>query len=198
MTGMKNSRTKSAMIHQRRDSQHADLSADIKLYSDEDIGQLLAEITSDSLILVLDGIQDPQNLGACLRSADAAGVAAVIFPKDRAVGLTSVVRNIASGAAESLRLIQVTNLSRAMKTLKDLGYWLVGTADKADKSLFDADLTGQIAIVLGAEGKGLRRLTRENCDFLVSIPMQGSVPCLNVSAATAVCLFEAVRQRRPE
>lgn len=192
---MNSHKPKSPPTRPRRDSRHADLATDIKLYDEEDLGRMLADSQADALVLVLDGLQDPQNLGACLRSADAAGVSAVIFPKDRAVGLTSTVRSIASGAAESLRLIQVTNLARSMITLKECGFWLVGAADEADKSLYDADLTGRLAMVMGAEGKGLRRLTRDRCDYLVSIPMRGSVSCLNVSAATAVCLFEAVRQR---
>jgi 23S rRNA (guanosine2251-2'-O)-methyltransferase len=148
------------------------------------------------LLLVLDGVQDPHNLGACLRSADAAGVTAVIAPRDRAAGLTPVVRKVAAGAAESVPFVSVVNLARTLRELKDRGLWLVGAADDADKSLFEADFTGPTAVVLGSEGEGMRRLTRESCDQLVSIPMAGAVESLNVSVATGVVLFEAVRQRR--
>jgi 23S rRNA (guanosine2251-2'-O)-methyltransferase len=148
------------------------------------------------LLLVLDGVQDPHNLGACLRSADAAGVAAVIAPRDRAAGLTPVVRKVAAGAAESVPFVSVVNLARTLRDLKDRGIWLIGTADDADKTLFEADFTGPTALVMGSEGEGMRRLTRESCDQLVSIPMAGAVESLNVSVATGVALFEAVRQRR--
>jgi 23S rRNA (guanosine2251-2'-O)-methyltransferase len=147
------------------------------------------------LLLVLDGVQDPHNLGACLRSADAAGVAAVIVPRDRAAGLTPVVRKVAAGAAETVPLVPVVNLARTLRDLKDRGVWLVGTDDAADKTLYDADLKGPLALVMGSEGEGMRRLTRECCDQLVSIPMAGAVESLNVSVATGVALFEAVRQR---
>lgn len=148
------------------------------------------------LLLVLDGVTDPHNLGACLRSADAAGVAAVIVPRDRAAGLTPVVRKVAAGAAESVPLIAVVNLARTLRELKERGLWLVGAADDASRTLYDVDLTGPTVLVLGSEGEGLRRLTREACDELVSIPMAGAVESLNVSVATGVALFEAVRQRR--
>jgi 23S rRNA (guanosine2251-2'-O)-methyltransferase len=148
------------------------------------------------LLLVLDGVTDPHNLGACLRSADAAGVAAVIVPRDRAVGLTPVVRKVAAGAAETVPLVQVVNLARTLRELRERGVWLVGTADDAPRSLFEVDFTGPTALVLGSEGEGMRRLTREACDQLVSIPMRGVVESLNVSVATGVVLFEAVRQRR--
>jgi 23S rRNA (guanosine2251-2'-O)-methyltransferase len=147
------------------------------------------------LLLVLDGVQDPHNLGACLRSADAAGVAAVIVPRDRAAGLTPVVRKVAAGAAETVPLVPVVNMARTLRDLKDRGVWLVGTDDAADKTLYDADLKGPLALVMGSEGEGMRRLTRECCDQLVSIPMAGAVESLNVSVATGVALFEAVRQR---
>jgi 23S rRNA (guanosine2251-2'-O)-methyltransferase len=147
------------------------------------------------LLLVLDGVQDPHNLGACLRSADAAGVTAVIAPRDRAAGLTPVARKVAAGAAETVPFVPVVNLARALRDLKDRGIWLVGTDDNAEKTLFEADLTGPVALVMGSEGEGLRRLTRECCDQLVSIPMAGAVESLNVSVATGVVLFEAVRQR---
>lgn len=147
-------------------------------------------------VLVLDGVQDPHNLGACMRSADAAGVHAVIAPRDRASGLTPVVRKVAAGAAETVPFVPVVNLARTLRDLKSRGIWLVGTDDAADKTLFDVDLKGPLAIVMGSEGEGMRRLTRENCDVLVRIPMAGAVESLNVSVATGVVLFEAVRQRR--
>ena len=147
------------------------------------------------LLLVLDGVQDPHNLGACIRSADAAGVTAVIVPRDRAAGLTAVARKVAAGAAETVPFIPVVNLARALRDLKERGVWLVGTDDAADRTLFEADLTGPLALVMGSEGEGLRRLTRECCDQLVSIPMAGAVESLNVSVATGVVLFEAVRRR---
>lgn len=148
------------------------------------------------LLLVLDGVTDPHNLGACLRSADAAGVAAVIVPRDRAAGMTPVVRKVAAGAAETVPLVQVVNLARTLRELKERGVWLVGTSDDATRALYDLDLTGPTALVLGSEGEGLRRLTREACDELVAIPMAGAVESLNVSVAAGVALFEAVRQRR--
>jgi 23S rRNA (guanosine2251-2'-O)-methyltransferase len=148
------------------------------------------------LLLVLDGVQDPHNLGACLRSADAAGVAAVIAPRDRAAGLTPVARKVAAGAAETVPFIAVVNLARTLRGLKERGIWLVGTDESADKSVHEVDLDGPLAIVMGSEGEGLRRLTRECCDQLVSIPMAGAVESLNVSVATGVVLFEVVRQRR--
>ena len=147
------------------------------------------------LLLVLDGVQDPHNLGACLRSADAAGVTAVIAPRDRAAGLTPVARKVAAGAAETVPFVPVVNLARVLRDLQGRGIWLVGTDDTADKTLFEADLTGPVALVMGSEGEGLRRLTRECCDQLVSIPMAGAVESLNVSVATGIVLFEAVRQR---
>lgn len=148
------------------------------------------------LLLVLDGVTDPHNLGACLRTADAAGVDAVIVPRDKSAQLTSVARKVACGAAEVVPLIRVTNLARTLKTLQqDYNVWIVGTAGEADSSLYQSKLTGALALVMGAEGDGMRRLTREHCDQLVSIPMQGSVSSLNVSVATGVCLFEIVRQR---
>jgi len=146
-------------------------------------------------LLVLDGVTDPHNLGACLRTADAAGVDAVIVPKDRAAGLTPTARKVACGAAETVPFFQVTNLARTLKQLNDNEVWIVGTAGEAENSLYDIKLTGKLAIVMGAEEKGMRRLTRENCDQLVKMPMAGQVESLNVSVATGVCLFEAVRQR---
>lgn len=166
--------------------------------AEQDLTALLAKAESAPLLLVLDGVTDPHNLGACLRSADAAGVTAVIVPKDKAVGLTPVVRKVASGAAETVPLVVVTNLARCLQSLQEQGIWLVGTDDEASVSLYEQDLTGPLAIVMGSEGAGLRRLTRECCDHLVSIPMAGELSSLNVSVATGVTLFEAVRQRQPK
>lgn len=178
-----------------RHHKHTDLGAATQTKSEDDLFQILNGLEDDPFLLIIDGVQDPHNLGACMRSAEAAGVHAVIVPRDRAVGLTDVVRLAAAGAAELIPLVQVTNLARTMKALKDVGLWLVGTADKGDSYLYDVDMAGPLAIVMGAEGKGLRHLTAEYCDFLVRIPMHGKVGCLNVSVATGVCLFEAVRQR---
>lgn len=160
------------------------------------LDDLLDRLQAPPFLLVLDGIQDPHNLGACLRSADATGVHAVIVPRDRAAGLSPVVRKVASGAAEVVPLIQVVNLARTLKMLKERNVWVVGTDDQADKSLFESDLKGPLALVLGAEGPGLRRLTKESCDALITIPMVGAVESLNVSVATGVVLYEALRQRR--
>jgi len=172
----------------------ARLSADHE-YREGDIPALL-ERSACPLVLVLDGVTDPHNLGACLRSADAAGVDFVIAPRDKAVGLTPVVRKVACGAAEVIPFIQVTNLARTLRALQEAGVWIVGTAGEADVALYEQDLKGPVALVLGAEGGGMRRLTREYCDFLVNLPMAGSVSSLNVSVAAGICLFEAVRQRR--
>jgi len=167
-------------------------------YNEHDLDELLTGLNVPPLLLILDGVQDPHNLGACLRTADAAGAHAVIAPRDRAVGLTPIVRKVASGAAESIAFIQVTNLARTLRDLKDKGVWLVGADGEAEKEIYGADLCGPIAIVMGAEGQGLRRLTREHCDFLVRIPLAGTVESLNVSVAAGICLFEAVRQRRAD
>jgi len=147
------------------------------------------------LILVLDGVQDPHNLGACLRTADAAAVNAVIAPVDRSASISPVVRKVAAGAADSVNFFQVTNLARTLSQLKEAGVWVYGATDAADAPLYQQDLTGSVALVMGAEGSGIRRLTRDACDGLFSIPMQGSVSSLNVSVATGVTLFEVVRQR---
>ena len=156
----------------------------------------IASLTTLPFLLILDQVQDPHNLGACLRSADAAGVHAVITPKDRACSLTPTVCKVASGAADTVPLFQVTNLVNTLNWLKKQGIWLIGTAGESQQSLFDTSLTGAIALILGAEGKGLRRLTRETCDSLIAIPMLGKVESLNVSVATGVCLYEALRQRQ--
>lgn len=159
------------------------------------LDELLDKAGPAPLLLVLDGVQDPHNLGACLRTADAAGVKAVIVPRDRAAGLSPTVRKVASGAAETVPLIQVVNLARTLRWLKERQIWIVGTDDEAPKSIYETDLKGPLAIVLGAEGPGLRRLTKEHCDALVGIPMRGVVESLNVSVATGVVLYEALRQR---
>ena len=156
---------------------------------------VLEDLSENALILVLDGIQDPHNLGACLRVADAAGAHAVIAPKDRAVGLNATAIKVASGAADTVPYIVVTNLSRTLRELQDAGVWCIGAAGEATKSVYEIDMKGPVALVLGAEGDGLRRLTRDTCDELVKIPMYGSVESLNVSVATGICLFEARRQR---
>ncbi len=169
----------------------------VALAQDErELAPLLEGLSEPPFLLVLDQVQDPHNLGACLRSADAAGVHAVLLPGRRAAGLSATVRRVACGAAESVPLVQVGNLARALRALRDRGIWLVGAAGDGDTLLYEADLRGPLALVLGGEGKGLRRLTREHCDVLVRIPMAGSVASVNVSVATGICLFEAVRQRR--
>ena len=159
------------------------------------LDELLDAIEGPPLLLVLDGVTDPHNLGACLRVADGAGAHAVIAPKDRAVGLNATAAKVASGAADTVPYITVTNLARTMRELKERDIWLIGTTDDADKTLYEADFSGPAALVMGSEGEGMRRLTRENCDVLVSIPMHGAVESLNVSVASGVCLFEARRQR---
>jgi len=161
-----------------------------------DLGAIFDNTQRPPLLLILDGVQDPHNLGACLRTADAAGAQALIAPKDKAVGLTAVACKVASGAARTIPYIQVTNLSRTVAGLKERGIWLIGTAAEATAGLFETDLTGPLALVLGGEGKGLRRLTRERCDLLVRLPMLGTVESLNVSVAAGICLYEVLRQRR--
>jgi len=166
---------------------------------DTELGRFIDTIEppSSALLLILDQVQDPHNFGACLRSADAAGVNAVIVAKDNACPMTPVVQKVASGAAETVPVFRVTNLSRTMENLKQAGIWLIGTSDKASNSLFQESLTGPLAIVMGAEGKGMRKLTEKNCDSLVNLPMAGSVvSSLNVSVATGVCLYEVLRQRQ--
>jgi 23S rRNA (guanosine2251-2'-O)-methyltransferase len=159
---------------------------------------LLTAVTEPALVLVLDGVSDPHNLGACLRTADAAGATAVVAPRDRAASLTPVVRKVAAGAAETVPFAQVTNLARSLRDMKQAGLWIVGTAEDGEKDLYDADLSGPLAIVVGSEGRGLRRLTLECCDFSLRLPMRGAVASLNVSVAAGVALYEALRQRRPK
>lgn len=160
----------------------------------EGLEDLLDSLKEPPLLLVLDGVTDPHNLGACLRVADAAGAQAVIAPKDRAAGVSAVVSKIASGAAESVPYYMVTNLARTIDDLKDRNIWIVGADERAEKTLYEAALPESVAWVLGAEGEGMRRLTRERCDLLVKIPMRGSVESLNVSVASGVCLYESVRR----
>ncbi len=160
-----------------------------------DVDEVLEDLNEPALLLVLDGVTDPHNLGACLRSADAFGVHAVIAPKDRAAGLSAVAMKAASGAAESVPYITVTNLARTLRELKDRNILIIGTDDEAPGTLMDADFSGPAALILGAEGAGMRRLTREHCDLLVRIPMYGQVESLNVSVSAGVCLYEARRQR---
>lgn len=156
---------------------------------------VLEQPVGNPFFLVLDHIQDPHNFGACLRTADAAGVQGVILTRDQSVGITPVVAKVASGAAETMPVYRVTNLARALIWLKESGIWVVGAAGEAERTVFETDLTVPLALVMGAEGKGMRRLTRESCDMLVSIPMLGQVESLNVSVATGVLLYEALRQR---
>jgi 23S rRNA (guanosine2251-2'-O)-methyltransferase len=157
--------------------------------------ELIEEATKPIFLLILDQVQDPHNLGACLRSADAAGVDAVIAPKDRSVGITPTVSKVASGAAETVPFVQVTNLARTIEQLKALNVWVYGASANAQKTLYECDLSGRVALVLGGEGAGLRHLTEESCDELLKIPMQGQVESLNVSVAAGIFLFEVVRQR---
>ena len=177
--------------------QHQGIIARVKpgrQYQENDLPDLIASL-DQPFLLILDGVTDPHNLGACLRSADAAGVHAVIVPKDRSAQLNATAKKVACGAAESVPLIRVTNLARTMRMLQEENIWIVGTAGEADHTLYQSKMTGRLALVMGAEGEGMRRLTREHCDELISIPMAGSVSSLNVSVATGICLFEAVRQR---
>lgn len=161
-----------------------------------DLMEILTNLTGPALLLVLDGVQDPHNLGACLRGAAAAGVHAVIAPRDRAVGLTPAVRKVASGAAEITPFVQVTNLARTLRALQKNGIWIFGTSCAAEPTIYEWDLNRPLALVMGAEEHGLRRLTAEHCDFLAQIPLNGAVQSLNVAVATGICLFEALRQRR--
>jgi 23S rRNA (guanosine2251-2'-O)-methyltransferase len=165
------------------------------LWQEAQLLRAVEDKSGPALILVLDGVTDPHNLGACLRSADAAGVDAVVVPRDKSADLNPVSRKVACGAAEVVPFVRVTNLARTLQALKERGVWLFGAAGEAEKTLYNSDLTLSMALVMGAEGSGLRRLTREQCDFLVRLPMAGSVSSLNVSVATGICLFEVVRQR---
>jgi 23S rRNA (guanosine2251-2'-O)-methyltransferase len=167
----------------------------LKSWDERDLSEYLSGLSVDPLLLILDGVTDPHNLGACLRTADAAGAHAVVIPKDRAATLDGVARKVAAGAAEFVPVASVTNLARTLEALKERGIWVVGTDGEAEKPLYAADLKRPLALVLGAEGSGMRRLTRDKCDFLVRIPMVGHVQSLNVSVAAGIALFEALRQR---
>jgi 23S rRNA (guanosine2251-2'-O)-methyltransferase len=167
----------------------------LKPWDEHDLTEALGGGPKDPVLLVLDGVTDPHNLGACLRTADAAGALAVIIPKDRAAAVDGVVRKVAAGAAEFVPVASVTNLARTLESLKELGIWVVGTDGEAEKPIYTADFKRPLALVLGAEGSGMRRLTREKCDFLVRIPMKGHMQSLNVSVAAGIALFEVLRQR---
>ncbi|HHF3276156.1 TPA: 23S rRNA (guanosine(2251)-2'-O)-methyltransferase RlmB [Vibrio alginolyticus] len=189
--------TRKTLDDKARGANHQGIIARVKpakQLNENDIDDILAKHESP-LLLMLDGVTDPHNLGACLRNADAAGAAAIIVPKDRSAPMNATVSKVACGAAEVVPLIRVTNLARTMRTLQEKGIWFVGTAGEATHDIYQAKLTGPLAIVMGAEGDGMRRLTRETCDDLIKIPMAGSVSSLNVSVASGICLFEAVRQR---
>jgi len=163
--------------------------------SENDLKTMVENLTVNALLLVLDNVQDPHNLGACLRTADATGVHGVIITKDKATGITPTVCKVASGAAETVPVYQVTNLSRTLRWLKEEGVWVLGAAGEAEQTVYQADLTVPIALVIGAEGSGLRRLTKENCDLLIKVPMLGKIESLNLSVATGIFLYEAIRQR---
>lgn len=179
------------------DSVHQGFAAEVTeiQYVENDLPLLLEALEKPPLFLILDGVQDPHNLGACLRTANAFDVTAVIIPKDRAATITPVVRKVACGAATATPLIPVTNLARVLRWLKEQGIWLVGTSDHAETTINDMDLSGSIGLVMGGEEKGMRRLTEESCDFVAKIPIGGVVSSLNVSVATGVCLYEISRQR---
>ena len=192
-----------ADLDQRAPGRHQGVVAELRagesreaagMITESDLLECIAE-SAAPLLLILDGVTDPHNLGACLRSADAAGVTAVIFPKDKSADVNDVARQVASGAAEAVPWVRVTNLARTIESLKQAGVWVIGTDGDAKHTVFEQDLTGPCALVLGSEGSGMRRLTRELCDFTVKLPMAGSVSSLNVSVAAGICLFEAVRQR---
>ncbi|MDO6682050.1 MULTISPECIES: 23S rRNA (guanosine(2251)-2'-O)-methyltransferase RlmB [unclassified Oceanobacter] len=186
------------LLNQKADGNHQGVIAfrkPLQGVSERNLPDVLDRIEGPAFILILDGVTDPHNLGACLRTADAAGVHLVIAPKDKSAPLNATVAKVACGAAEVVPYVQVTNLARTMTELQERGIWLVGTAGEATTAVYQQDLTGPLALVMGAEGAGMRRLTREHCDHLINIPMAGEVSSVNVSVATGICLFEAVRQR---
>jgi 23S rRNA (guanosine2251-2'-O)-methyltransferase len=192
---------KSALDDKAGERRHQGVVAEINRLetgNEDDLLRLLETLQHSPLVLVLDQIQDPHNLGACLRTADGAGVDAVVLPKDGAAPVNQTVRRVAAGAVDRIPVFYVVNLSRSLGSLKQKDFWIYGTSDSGEMSLYDLKFTGNTAIVMGAEGKGLRRLTREYCDQLIRIPMSGSVSSLNVSVASGVILFEAVRQRAAE
>ncbi len=174
---------------------HGNLDAPISMIGEEESIAQINALSHDPFLLILDQVQDPRNLGACLRSADGAGIDLVVLPSDRSAGLTDTVRHVACGAAENLSIARVVNLARYLEKLTRLGVRLIGTSDQATKPLFEVNLTGPCGLVMGAEETGIRRLTAKHCDELIYIPMNGKVECLNVSVATGVCLYEACRQR---
>lgn len=189
---------KKTLDDKAKGQQHQGILARVKparVKNEADLDRIL-ETADTPLFLILDGVTDPHNLGACLRNCDAAGVNAVIVPKDKSVGITPVVSKVAVGAAEQVPFIQVTNLARTITHLKNNQVWVVGTAGETDTLIYDYKFTGAIALVIGAEGAGMRRLTKESCDDLVKLPMQGSVSSLNVSVACGICLYEILRQRK--
>ncbi len=191
-------RPRSALDRDSGGQRHQDVIAEFEpanLHGEKVLDELLDGLPEPALVLVLDGVQDPHNLGACLRTAEAAGVGLVVLTRDGSAGLTPVARRAAAGAAEVLPILQATNLARVLRRMKERGLWLAGTSDRSEQDLYQADLAGPLALVMGSEGQGMRRLTAELCDYLVRIPMQGSVSSLNVSVATGVCLFEVIRQR---
>jgi len=179
----------------KRPLKHSPAAPPPAVFTEDDLYIIVDNLAEPPFLLLLDGVQDPHNLGAVLRTAAAAGVQAVIAPKDRSVGITETVRRVASGGAEIVPFIPVTNLARTMRTLKEMGVWLVGTSHEAAKSIYEINLSGPLGIVMGSEGFGQRQLTTKECDFLAKIPMPGQMDNLNVSVATGICLFEAVRQR---
>lgn len=187
---------KNPRSQRKRTHRHTDYTASTPILDEDGLLAMVEKLDESPFLLILDEINDPHNLGACLRTAAAAGMHAVVVPKDHSVSMTETVRRIACGAAEIVPVVRVTNLARTMKQLQKAGVWLVGAAGEAPDSLYGTDLTGPLAIVMGSEGSGLRRLTRENCDYVVSIPMSGAVESLNVSVAAGIFLFEAVRQRK--
>ncbi len=174
---------------------HGNPDAPVSTMREEESFEHIGALDHDPFLLILDQVQDPRNLGACLRSADGVGIDLVVLPSDRSAGLTEIVRHVACGAVENLHIVRVVNLARYLERLSQMGICLVGTSDQAKKSVFDADLSGPCGIIMGAEETGIRRLTAKHCDELIFIPMSGNVECLNVSVATGVCLFEAHRQR---
>lgn len=181
------------------DARHQGAVAQVKTaqtWHESDLNAIVEQAGSGLLLLILDGVQDPHNLGACLRTANAAGAQAVIAPRDNAADLTPVARKVASGAAEVTPFVQVSNLSRCLQHLQSLGVWLIGTSGDATQSLYHTDFNRPVALVMGGEGSGLRRLTRENCDELISIPMAGQVESLNVSVAAGVCMYAVLQQRK--
>lgn len=185
-----------ALVRKFNTDKHQGIAGVLLQHPEPDFTDILADLNGQGFLLVLDGVLDPHNLGACLRSAEAAGVSAVILPKDNACPVNATVRKAAAGSASRLSVCTVTNLSRALAALQEAGFWLVGMAGDAQQSIYDLDLNMPLVMVMGGEQKGLRRLTREHCDYLAHIPMAGAIESLNVSVATGICLFEASRQRQ--